>query len=361
MRVPTTLQDVAREAGVSMKTVSRVVNNEAHVAQETRDLVLRVIADMGYVPHLQAQRLASGRTRAIALHYPLEDPALISSQIEMDFITGIALGAADQEYFFSLMTSELTATGLLKFCRGAHADGLVLMQVALEDWRVDVLRDNDYPFVMIGRTAENDGLSYIDLDMEQAILDAYAHLVGLGHRQIAFLTFSQEWRMRGIGPAMRGLRGFHKAVEKFEVTPLYRECELEVERARCVTLQLMTQHPRLTALVAVHNTLAVGAIRALNELERKIPEDCSILGVAIGKPELVIPPLTSLDFAIHDVGRQAAHMLIDQLKTGRETSQQVLVRPTLRLRSTTSQALSGGDRSAEQVSVRRNSRKEGHI
>src|SRR5579859_7840575 len=143
MRVPRTLEDVAREAGVSMKTVSRVVNNERSVAADTRSHVLRFIADMGYVPHLPAQRLASGRTCSIALHYPLSDPGLISNEIELNFITGIALGAAEAEYFFSLMTGELTQTGLLKVCRGAQADGLVLMQVALEDWRVNLLREKD--------------------------------------------------------------------------------------------------------------------------------------------------------------------------------------------------------------------------
>jgi Bacterial regulatory proteins, lacI family len=132
--VPTTLEDVARGAGVSMKTVSRVVNNEPNVAQETRRQVLRVIADMGYVPHLQAQRVAPGRTRSNALHYPLAYPALISNDIELNFSTGIALGAAEQDYFFSLMTGELTHAGLLRLCRGAQADGLVLMQVALNDW-----------------------------------------------------------------------------------------------------------------------------------------------------------------------------------------------------------------------------------
>src|SRR5579864_3371681 len=211
--MPSTLEDVAKGAGVSMKTVSRVVNNEPNVADDTRRQVLRVIAEMGYVPHLQAQRLASGRTRSIALHYPLSDPGLISNEIEMNFITGIALAAAEAEYFFSLMTGELTHSGLLKVCRGAQADGLVLMQVALDDWRVNLLRDNDYPFVMIGRTANNDGLSYIDLDFEGAILEAYAHLVGLGHRHIAFLTFSEDWRLRGLGPSMRSLRGFHTAVD----------------------------------------------------------------------------------------------------------------------------------------------------
>ena len=108
VRVSRTLQDVAKEAGVSMKTVSRVVNNEPNVAEHTRRQVLRVIADIGYVPHLQAQRLASGRTRSITLHYPLSDPSLISNEIEMSFITGIASGAAEQDYFFSLITGELT-------------------------------------------------------------------------------------------------------------------------------------------------------------------------------------------------------------------------------------------------------------
>jgi len=338
MRVPRTLEDVAREAGVSMKTVSRVVNNERSVATDTRSHVLRVIAEMGYVPHLPAQRLASGRTRSIALHFPLSDPGLISNEVELDFITGIAFGAAEKDYFFSLMTGELTHAGLLKLCRGAQSDGLVLMQIALNDWRVDLLRENDYPFVMIGRTADTDGLSYIDLDFESAIHDAYAHLIRLGHRHIAFITFSEDWRLRGLGPAMRSLRGFHKTVEKFQVAPIYRECGLEVGQAYCITKQLVSAHPQLTALVAVHNTVSVGAIRALHDLERRVPTDCSIVGVAIGKgAELVIPPLTTIGWSPHEVGRQAARMLIHDLDTGGGAPTQVLVRPSLQLRGTTSE------------------------
>jgi DNA-binding LacI/PurR family transcriptional regulator len=78
------------------KTVSRVINNDAHVAAGTRHEVLRIIAETGYVPHLQAQGLASGRTRSIALHYPLSDPALISNELEMSFVTGIASAARNQ-------------------------------------------------------------------------------------------------------------------------------------------------------------------------------------------------------------------------------------------------------------------------
>ena len=342
VRMATTLQDVARQAGVSMKTVSRVVNDEPNVADDTRRQVLRVVAEMGYVPHLQAQRLASGKTRSIALHYPLWDPGLITNEIEMNFITGIALGAAEDSYFFSLMTGELTHAGLLKLCRGAQADGLILMQVALEDWRVNLLRDNAYPFVMIGRTADNDGLTYIDLDFERAIAEAYAHLIRLGHRHIGFLTFSDEWRRRGLGPAMRSLRGLHLAADKYGLTPIYRECQLEVERACGVTTQLLLEHPELTAFVAMHNTITVGAIRALNGVQRQVPRDCSIVGVAISKEaELIIPPLTALDFSAYDVGRQAAHMLIDDLSGGCHGPKQVLVGPKLQVRQSTSRMGSG--------------------
>jgi len=336
VHVPKTLQDVARQAGVSMKTVSRVVNNEPHVAEDTRHQVLRVIAETGYVPHLQAQRLASGRTRSIALHYPLTDPGLISNEIEMNFITGTAYGAAEEEYFFSLMTGELTHASLLRLCRGAQADGLILMQIALDDWRVELLRENNYPFVMIGRTANNDGLTYIDLDFEAAIVQAYAHLIELGHRRIACLTFSEDWRLRGLGPAMRSLRGIHLAVDRFGIPLIYRECALDVDRAYCAAMQLMAHDSRVTAFVAMHNTIAVGTIRALRDLERSVPEDCSVVGVAIGnEANLVIPPLTAIAFSGHEVGRQGARMLIQQLNGADGTSQQVLVSPKLQTRRST--------------------------
>ena len=162
----TTLQDVAKKAGVSLMTVSRVVNGKNNVSEETRHQVLRVIDELDYVPHLQAQGLASGKTRTIVLHYPLSNPRLFSNVIEMNFITGIAQGAADEGYYFSLTTGALTPPGLLKLCRSVHADGLILMKVALHDWRVELLREHDYPFVMIGRTENNQGLTFIDLDFE---------------------------------------------------------------------------------------------------------------------------------------------------------------------------------------------------
>jgi DNA-binding LacI/PurR family transcriptional regulator len=334
-----TLKDVAKQAGVSMKTVSRVVNEEEGVADKTRQRVLRVIEEIGYVPHIQAQRLASGRACSIMLHYPLSNPSLLSNLIEMNFITGVALGAAEEEYYFGLMTGPLTPDGLKKLCRSAQTDGLILMQIAMQDWRVEILRENDYPFMMIGRCENNDGLSFIDLDFENAVVEAFAHLIDLGHQQIGFLTFPQEWRIKGIGPAVRALRGFESAVARFNRTPLYRESDLGVQRAHSAAKSLLEESSHITAFVTVHNTLAVGAITALQEMNRKVPDDCSILDVAIGEEsELVIPPLTGIEWSAHEIGHQAAKMLIRQLKDTNPEPEQVLVPPKLKLRHSTAPA-----------------------
>ena len=332
----TTLRDVARKANVSIKTVSRVVNEEKNVAEETRQLVLHAIQELGYVPPIQTQRLASGRRRSIVLHYPLSSPSLFSNPIEKSFISGVALGAAEEEYYFSLMTGPLTSGSLMKLCRSAQADGLVLMQIAVQDWRVDLLRENNYPFVMIGRCGNNAGLTFIDLDFENALIEAYAHLTRLGHQHIGFLTYPEDWRVKGLGPAVRALQGFKNAVKKFKVASLYRECQQTVERAYWATKGLLEEDPHITAFVAMHNTMAVGVITALQEMNRKVPEQSSILGVAIGNEgELVIPPLTGIEWSGHDIGHQAAKMLIRQLKGESAKPEQILVPPKLQVRRST--------------------------
>jgi len=337
--LPVTLQDVARKAGVSMKTVSRVVNKEKKVAEETRKQVLDIIQELGYVPHVQAQRLASGRTRSIVLHYPLSNPVLLSNLIEMNFITGVALGAAEEDYYFGLMTGPITTGGLMKLCRSAQADGLVLMQIAVQDWRVDFLRENEYPFVMIGRCGNTEGLSFIDMDFELAVMEAYAHLTSLGHQHIGFLTFPEDWRIKGLGPAVRALQGHEKAIKKYGVASPYRECLQTVERAYWATRSLFKENPNITAIVTMHTTLAVGVIKALQEKNHKVPDDCSIVSVPVGvESELIIPPLTGIEWSGHEIGYQAAKMLIRKLNSTSPGPEQILVQPKLKLCNSTGPA-----------------------
>jgi DNA-binding LacI/PurR family transcriptional regulator len=336
--MPVTLSDVAKRAGVSAKTVSRVMNGEKEVSEETRQHILSIVEEMDYVPHAQARHLASGKTRSIALHYPLSNPTLFSERLEMNFITGIAMGAAQESYYFTLFTGELTPRELKQICQGSIADGLILMQVALEDWRVDELKKLGFPFTMIGRCQDNDGLSYVDFDFENAVIDAYAHLVGLGHTRIGFLTYPRTWQQENLGPAVRASRGFQEAVRKFGLEPIYRECDLTVESGFAGATDAIDQHPGLSAFVTMHNTISVGAINAIQSLGSQIPEDYSIVGIALGKEtDLIIPPLTAIHWEGDQIGHQAAHMLIRKLDTKEAPTEQILIPPRMVIRRSTAQ------------------------
>ena len=227
----------------------------------------------------------------------------------------------------------------MKLCRGAQADGLVLMQISVQDWRVDFLRENKYPFVMIGRSGNNDGLSFIDMDFEHAVIAAYAHLTSLGHKHIGFLTYPEDWRIKGLGPAVRARQGYEAAVKKFKVDSQYRECLQTVERAYWATKSLLKENPPITAIVAMHTTMAVGAIKALQEMNRKVPEDCSVVGVPVGEEsELIIPSLTGIEWSGQQIGHQAAKMLIREIKGLSLGSEQILVQPKLKLCQSTALA-----------------------
>jgi DNA-binding LacI/PurR family transcriptional regulator len=335
-----TLSDVAKVAGVSAKTVSRAINGDREISAATRDNILRIANEMEYVPHAQAQRLASGRTRSIALHYPLANPQLFSERLEMSFVSGIAMGAAQEDYYFSLFTGELSPTELRRICKGSIADGLILMQVGLDDWRVDTLRELDYPFALIGRCRDTTGLSFIDFDFETALVDAFDFLVTLGHSRVAFLTYPSSWRTSGLGPAIRARAGFDAAIAKHGLDPISVECDLGVAASQASVSRLLADHPDITAVVTMHNTIAVGAINALHVAGRKVPDDCSVIGIAFGTDsDLIIPPLTAIHWDAQAIGREAARMLIRQLDRQSALRHQELVPPRLVMRRSTAPLL----------------------
>jgi DNA-binding LacI/PurR family transcriptional regulator len=329
-----TIADVAKVAGVSVPTVSRILNNKAYVAEETRDRVNEAIKQLGYVPHIQAQRLRGGASRTLALHYPVESPHLLSSVVETPYIVGAAAAAGEQEYFLNFLISQLTPDVLLNMYRSNQVDGMILLQVCLDDWRVNLLRENDYPFVMIGRCRNLDNLTFIDLDFENAMLMAFDYLVSLGHREIGFLTYPLSWRAAGLGPAVRSLEGYDHALHKHGLPAHYREIRLhEVEEGFTATLELLEENPRLTAIITVSHLTAAGSIKAFTRQGYRVPEDRSILAIAFGEiANGITPSLTALEWSSYKVSYQATLMMIDKLKQADRPAQQILVAPELVIR-----------------------------
>lgn len=333
-----TIADVAKAAGVSVPTVSRILNDKAYVADETRQRVHEAIRTLGYTPHTQARRLRGGASMTLALHHPIESPHELSSVIETSYFTGTAEAASEKEYFINFLISHLTPESLLNMYRSNQIDGIILLQIRMEDWRVNLLRENNYPFVMIGRCADLEGLSFIDLDFENAMLQAFDHLVELGHRNIGVLTYPESWRKLGIGPAVHTLDGYHYALNKYGLRSSYREIGLNsVEEGFEGTNDLLRENPDLTAIITVSHLTAAGSIKALVQHGRSVPEDCSVMAIGFGGnfASVVTPSLTTLEWSPYDISHHATLLMIDKLRDQDLLAQQILVAPQLVIREST--------------------------
>ena len=335
-----TIVDVAKAAGVSVSTVSRILNGKQDVAPATRERVQRVIEELGYSPHAQAQRLRAGKTRNIALLFPFKYPGDVPfNPLDMDFIVGAAAAAGEREFFFNLMTNAVTKRSLLNLYRSAQVDGTVLMQVHTHDWRVELLRQRGYPFVMIGHCEDNEGLSFIDLDFEAAVVVAFDHLVELGHRRIGFLAQSHELRESGYGPAARSWSGYQQALQTHPIETAFREVGFAGKDAFAATLELLDQLPGLSAIVTTH---------ALPGAEHRSGAECAraaragrLLGDRRDREphcQFGTPPLTTIDFPSYDMGYRAVEMLTRNLSGTLSEPEQILIPPQLIVRQSTSRA-----------------------
>jgi DNA-binding LacI/PurR family transcriptional regulator len=332
-----TIVDIAKRAGVSVSTISRILNGKQDVAPKTRLRVQQVIDELGYQPHAQARRLRSGKTRTIALLYPFQHTGdhPINYAV-MDFLMGAATVASENGFFFSLITTPVTETSLLSLYQGSQLDGVILMQIYLQDWRVQLLQRRQFPFVMIGHCEDNHGITYIDFDFENFVITAFEHLVMLGHRHIGFITFSETLLISGYGPAVRSMRGYDAALNTYAIDSVCREIDFGVEYTKRAVVELFECMPSMSAVITAHHGAVPGIAYAAESLGRKIPNDLSVISLLDEQTaELLTPRLTTIDFPAYEMGYQGAEMLIEKLEDGYLPPKQVLVPPRLVLRDST--------------------------
>ncbi len=334
---PITIFDIAEAAGVSVSTVSRILNNKPDVSKKTRQQVLAIIQELNYAPHAQARRLASGESQTIALLDPVNMKGERTiDQLHLDFMIGGADAAGAQNYFFNVQTTNINRRTLLDLYRQVQVDGVILMEIFEQDWRVDLLRENGLPFLMIGRCADCQNLSFVELDIEAAALAAIRHLVELGHKKIGFISFPRDLREQGYGPAVRGWRGYQSALAEFQIQSHMREISYSISELAAAAESLLEEEPGLTGLVVLTDASIPGALSVLNKRGLQVPEDFSIVGLAIDRiAELMHPKLTAVRFPSYEMGYQAVSMLINKLRDPGYPVEQHLLPPELVVREST--------------------------
>jgi DNA-binding LacI/PurR family transcriptional regulator len=323
----TTIADIAKRAGVSVSTVSYVLSGKRPISPETQDRVRAAIAELDYHPHATGRALASRRTRQIAVLYPSVASGLTEFQLE--FFTAAAEAAAGSGYAFLLSTAPVTERALLDLMRSGAVDGLILMEVRLRDWRVDLLRQRGFPFTLIGHCAENDGISFVDLDFVAAAESAVDHLAQLGHHDIGLVLGSEKQLAADYGPAVRSLAGFEQAVARRGLAASVIHGEATFEAGQTLARQLATS-PHVTAAVVVSPGVLAGLVAGTYDSGRRIPEEISLVAMVPRKfARLFTPALTTIDFPAAQMGRLGAEMLIRRLEGGADRAEHVLLRGEL--------------------------------
>ena len=335
MKQAFTISDVARLANCSTATVSRILNDKPDVSAATRERVQGVVERLGYTPHVQAQRLAAGRSRTIALLFPLGHEE--STQLDLRFVVGAARAAAERGFYFNFVHVDTDEDDLLRLYHGAQVDGAILMQVTMDDARIRILKEYGLEFVLIGRPADVEGLSYVDFSFEEAVFQSFRFLVNRNRSAIGFITRPAGMRERRLGSAMRLLEGFRRSRAEFPITAALRESELDAGAAAAAALSLLEEHPDMDAIVAAHGRSSVGILRALESVGLRVPVDVNVISIATPSiAELTTPTLTAVHFPSEEMGYEAARMLIDRILEGEDPApRHVLFDPKLVLRGTT--------------------------
>ena len=327
----TSIRDVARHAGVSTATVTRVLSGRTPVSDDLTARVKRAAAELRYVPNGVARSLSRGRTHLLGL---------LVSDIANPFSAQVARGLEDEAakdgYHVLVGSSDFDPDRegeLLSSFAARTVDAVALLSVSGATEAMQKLQDTQMPLVFVDRRPSNDVRApVIRIDNLAAAHDAVGYLIRLGHRDLAmisgppvFTTASQRLKGFRVACAEAGLRVRDECV---------REGFLGIEGGYAATREVLALTPRPTALFSFNNMLAVGALRALREAEVVVPRDLSL--ITFDDMDLfpfVDPPITAIAQPAYQIGAEAARTLISLLSGNQFVPREVVLPTVFRLRS----------------------------
>lgn len=304
-----TINDVARLAGVSKKTVSRVINDSPLVRPDTREKILALMQQLGYAPDPQARGLAFRRSFLIGLVF--DNPTA-------QYIVNMQYGALDalRDSGFELVVhpcdskSEGYVAGIQRFAQQQKLYGVILIPRVSEDQALaDALREIGCRYVRIASVAMDEPENMVLTHDRQAGAEAANYLESLGHRRIALITGPKRYR----SSIERG-GGFEEALAKRGIeipAELTYEGGYTFESGVAGAETLLTRNPRPTAIFACNDEMAAGVYKAALRMGLSIPGDLSVVGYDDSPlASQLWPALTTIRLPIRDLGRQAAAMLL---------------------------------------------------
>jgi len=330
---PATLEEVARAAGLSRATASRVFTDSPRVSPGARRAVERAAHRLGYVPNRAARSLVTGRSDSIGLVIPEPTARLFGEPFWPSLVRGISdtLSARELQLVLFAPQSAGDATRLERYLTGGHVDGVLLVSLHGSDPLPARLAARGVPVVVGGRPLGGTEVSYVAVDNVAGAFAALDHLVRTGRRHIATIAGPHD-----MPAGIDRLEGYRQGLAAAGIPvdeALVEEGDFGQESGQRAMAALLRRRPDLDAVFCASDLMAAGALRALKEAGRRVPEDVAL----VGYDESAIaastePPLSSVRQPIEEMGREMARLLLAGIEVKARVPRRVILAAELVVR-----------------------------
>ena len=309
-----TLETVAAHAGVSRATVSRVINHSPKVSPEVREAVEAAIDELGYVPNRAARTLVTRRTDSLAMIIPEPDAFFFADPYLTTLVTEVNRALDETELQLVLVmqgrAGVTPARGRMeRYVTSGHVDGVILVSVHEASPLPGILLGAGVPVVHGGRPAASVPIPFVDVDNVYGARQAAEHLLSLGRRRVATITGPLD-----MTAGQDRLSGYRQAVEAAGVEPRAAYGDFTERSGYEAARALLAADPRLDAVFGASDLMARGALRALHEAGRRVPDDVAVVGFDdLGVAAVTDPPLSSIRQPIGQVARDLVRLLLARI------------------------------------------------
>ncbi|MER5881939.1 LacI family DNA-binding transcriptional regulator [Streptomyces sp. NPDC060235] len=309
-----TLEVVAARAGVSKSSVSRVINGETTVAPQIRDVVMRAVHELGYVPNGAARNLVTRRTDTLALVVSDPPQGVVSDDPLFSAVVRAVsreLETAGKRLVLMLAESDQSRTRVEQYVAGGHVDGVLLVALHGTDPLPTALARQGLPVVSFNRTSAHD-VPYVALDNAGGAALAVRHLLDRGRRRISTITGPLE-----LHEARERLDGYRRTLRDTGRRSIVALGDFTRVSGAEAMRQLLDDDPDLDAVFAANDLMAIGALRTLHQAGRRVPEDVAVVGFDdIEAASYTTPALTSVRSPMADQATAAVHLLLGLIAGG---------------------------------------------
>lgn len=330
-----TLEEVAAHAGVGRGTASRAINGARDVSPRARAAVAKAVQELGYVPNAAARSLVTRRTGAIALVIPEPERRIFGQPYFAGIVRGSTsvIAAAGRQMVLPLVQPG-DRRALDQFLSPQHVDGVILMSQHASDGLAGAIIERGVPLVHGGRPADGSQCSFVDVDNVGGAQRGVEHLLARGRRRIAVITGRED-----STHSMDRLQGYRTALLEHGLEPddsLRSVGDFDEVSGVLGMRELLERRPDLDAVFAFNDSMALGALRVLQERGVSVPEQVAVLGFDDAEAAaLAEPALSTIAQPTEDVGRELGRLLLATLDDGASGVEAVVLPTELRVRDST--------------------------